>query len=79
MDSFEGGNRKFAYEIYTDEYTFISQMQKVKPEITKPTLLEEHEFERPLLADPRVDYLLTARTSTGEFVQKSAAGYGNMA
>lgn len=79
LDSYETENRKFAYEISTNGYAVTLRMQKPKREQTHPTLPSEYEFERLIGADPGVDYLLTARTNTGEFVQISTAEYRNMA
>lgn len=79
IDSYETENRKFAYEISTNGYAVTLRMQKPKRGDTQPSLPYEDDFERLIGADPGVDYLLTARTNTGEFVQISTAEYRNMA
>lgn len=79
MDSFKGENRKFAYNIYIYGYAFNKRMQKAKREKTKPTLPDQHKFEHPLVAEQRMECLLTTRANTGEFLQISTADYWNMA
>ena len=79
VDSYETANRKFAYEISTNGYAVTLRMQKPKHGETLPNLPNEDDFERLIGADPGVDYLLTARTNTDEFIQISTAEYRNMA
>lgn len=80
IDTYETENRKFAYELSTNGYAVTLRMQKPKREQPEnPQPIHEEDYERLMGADPGVDYVLTARTNTGEFVQISTAEYRHMA
>lgn len=82
IDRYETSNRKFSYEISTNGYSATIKMERLKsilPEVHISAKLCENDYDCFIGADPGVDYVLTAHTSTGKFVQISTAEYRHMA